>query len=150
MQCIKLLSVNTKVSLFLWLKKCESCKAAGAEPQTPLCELCIPPCWDDRGPGISLSALAAAYQPSLQNPRSAPLFVEGGGGGGAPLLHYVPGRSTTTLRHCTNGVPPPPPPPPPPPAQDHPSMDSGRERTMKSAMNYISAPPKCARYAPQK
>ena len=49
----------------LWLKKCERCKAAGAPPQTPLGELCInTPLLGGSRPGISLSALAAAYQPS--------------------------------------------------------------------------------------
>ena len=79
MQCIKLLSVNTKVSCICGLKSSKVAKRLGRSPRPLWVSFAYPlgPCWDDQGP-ISLSALAAAYQPSLQNPRSTPIFVGGG------------------------------------------------------------------------
>ena len=83
----------------LWLKKGESCNAAGAPPQTPLKELGYTTLLGGSRPGISFSALAAAYQPSLQNPRPALILCVcvcvcvwggGGGGGGGAIIALCP------------------------------------------------------------
>ena len=94
-QCIKLLSVNTKVSCFCGLKSAKVASGWGSAP-VPLGELCIPPCWDDPGPAYPSRPCGCI--PTLAAKSQIRPFICRGGGA-APLLHYVPGRSTTTLRH---------------------------------------------------
>ena len=86
MQCIKLLSVNTKVSCFCGLKSAKVAKRLGRSPRPLWVSFAYPLAGMIEARHIP-SALAAAYQPSLQNPRCF-ICVCGGGGGGAPLLYY--------------------------------------------------------------
>ena len=87
--------------MFCGSKKCKSCKAARAPPQAPLGELCIPLCWDDRGPAYPSLPLRLHTNPRCKILDSAPLFVWGGGGGGG-IIALCPRalNNHTTPLHC--------------------------------------------------